>query len=75
MQCRKRAAEFVARQVRLADAEGRDATPVVSALAEIPHLGRPGHGTYDPMVHMTVEFAREYLRNVQQKRGEVDMPE
>ncbi len=75
LQCRKRAAEFVARQVRLADAEGRDATPVVSALAEIPHLGRPGHGTYDPMVHMTVEFAREYLRNVQQKRGEVDMRE
>ena len=27
------------------------------------------------MVHMTVEFAREYLRNVQQKRGEVDMRE
>lgn len=75
LQCRKRAAEFVARQVRLADAEGRDATPVISALAEIPHRGRPGHGPYDPLVHMTVEFAREYLRRVQHKTGELNMRE
>ena len=75
LQCRKRAAEFVARQVRLADAEGRDAMPVISALAEIPHIGRPGHGPYDPLVHMTVEFAREYLRRVQHKIGELDMRE
>lgn len=75
LQCRKRAAEFVARQVRLADAEGRDAIPVISALAEIPHLGRPGHGQYDPLVHMTVEFAREYLRRVQHKIGELDIQE
>ncbi|HLK07808.1 MAG TPA: hypothetical protein VKV30_07705 [Candidatus Angelobacter sp.] len=75
LQCRKRAAEFVAQQVRLADAEGRDATPVISALAEIPHIGRPGHGPYDPLVHSTVEFAREYLRRVQHKIGELDMRE
>lgn len=75
LQCRKRAAEFVFRQVRLADTEGRDATPVISALAEIPHIGRPGHGPYDPMVHMIVEFAREYLRRVQHKIGELDMRE
>ena len=75
LQCRKPAAEFVARQVRLADAEGRDATPVISALAEIPHIGRRGHGPYDPMVHMTVTFAREYLRRVQHKIGELDMRE
>jgi hypothetical protein len=75
LQCRKRAAEFVARRVRLADAEGRDATPVILALAEIPHLGRPGHGQYDPLVHMTVEFAREYLRRVQHKIGELDIRE
>jgi len=75
LQCRKRAAEFVARQVRLADAEGRDAIPVISALAEFPHLGRPGHGQYDPLVHMTVEFAREYLRRVQHEIGGRDMRE
>jgi hypothetical protein len=40
---RKPAAEFVAKQIRLAEAEGRDVTPVLSALAEIPSLGRLGH--------------------------------
>lgn len=75
LQCRKRAAEFIARQIRLADAEGRDAMPVISALAEIPHIGRPGHGLYDPLVYLTVEFAREYLRRVQHKMGELDMRE
>jgi len=75
LQCRKQAAEFVARQVRLAEAEGRDATPVISALAEIPHIGRHGHGPYDPLVHSTVEFARHYLRGVQHKIGELDMRE
>jgi len=74
LQCRKQAAEFVAQQVRLADAEGRDATPVISALAAIPHLGRPGHGPYDPLVYMTVTYAREYLRRVQHP-GELDMRE
>ena len=75
LQCRKRAAEFVARQVRLADVAGRDALPVISALAEIPHIGGPGHGPYDPLVHLTVEFAREYLRHVQHKMGELDLRE
>jgi hypothetical protein len=75
LQCRKPAAEFVARQVRLADAEGRDATPVISVLAEIPHIGRPGRGPYDPLAHMTVEFAREYLRRVRNKVGDRDMRE
>ena len=75
LQCRKRAAEFVARQVRLAKAEGREPMPVISALAEIPHIGRPGHGPYDPLVHMTVEFAREYLRRMQHKIGDLVMQE
>jgi hypothetical protein len=75
LQCRKQAAEFVARQVRLAESEGRDVTPVISALAEIPHIGRPEHGPYDPLVHSTVKFAREYLRRVQRKIGELDMRE
>lgn len=34
--CRKPAAEFVAKQIRLADAESRDPAPVLKALAEIP---------------------------------------
>jgi len=75
LQCRKQAAEFVARQIRLAEADGRDAIPVISALAEIPHIGRPEHGPYDPLVHSTVEFARQYLRGVQHKIGELDMRE
>jgi hypothetical protein len=75
LQCRKRAAEFVARQVRLADAERRDATPLITALADIPHLSRSGHGYYDPLVHMTVKFAHEYLRRVQHKIGALDMRE
>ena len=75
LQSRKPAAEFVARQVRLADAEGRDAMPVISALAEIPHLGRPRHGPYDPLVHNTVNFAREYLRRVQHTTSERNLRE
>jgi hypothetical protein len=75
LQCRKRGAEFVAQQVRLADAAGRDATPVISALAEIPHLGGPGHGQYDPLVHWTVEFAREFLQRSKLKIGDRDMRE
>jgi hypothetical protein len=75
LRCRKRAAEFVAQQVRLADVEGRDATPVISALAEIPHLGRPGHGQYDPLVHWTVEFAREFLQRSKRKIAGRDMRE
>jgi hypothetical protein len=39
LRCRQRAAEFVAKQIRLAEAEDRDVTPVPSALAEIPVLG------------------------------------
>jgi hypothetical protein len=43
------AAEFVAKQIRLAQAEDRDITPVLSALVEIPCLGRLGHAQSDPL--------------------------
>jgi hypothetical protein len=36
LQGRKLAAEFVAKQIRLAQAEGRDVTPVLNALAQAP---------------------------------------
>lgn len=62
LQCRKPAAEFVAKQIRTALAEGRDVTPVLSALSEIPCLGRLGHKQGDPRVHWTKRYARDYLR-------------
>jgi hypothetical protein len=67
LQCRKPAAEFVAKQVRLAEAESRDVTPVLSALAEIPHLRN------DPLAHWTQHYARDYLRHSQKSVSGVDM--
>lgn len=61
--CRKHAAEFIARQIRLAMVEGRDATPVLTALAEMPCLGRLGHGPVDALSHLVRDFAQEYLRH------------
>ena len=75
LQCRKRAAEFVARQVRLAMAEGRDVTPVLKALTEIPCLGRLGQAQSDPLVHWTRYYAEEYLRSRERKIGETDWGE
>jgi hypothetical protein len=57
LQCRKLAAEFVAKQIRLADAEGRDPKPVLSALAEIPHLRD------DLLAHWTKHYANDFLRH------------
>jgi hypothetical protein len=65
LRARKPAAEFVARQIRLADAEGRDVTPVLMALSQIPSLGRIGLAQGDPFVHCTRNFAEEYLRSGQ----------
>jgi hypothetical protein len=72
---RKPVAEFVARQIRLAEAEHRDIAPVLSALAEVPCFGRPGHAQADPLVHWTRRYAREYLRAAGRKIGNVDMRE
>ena len=71
LQCRKPAAEFVARQIRRAMEEHGDVEPVLSALAEIPcfgslhHLGR---GPSDPRVLWIKRYAQDYLRKV--KRGD-----
>jgi hypothetical protein len=75
LQCRKRAAEFIARQIRLAMAEGREVTPVLSALAEVPCFGGLGRGQGDPLVHWTQHYAREYLHAMSHRVGTFDMRE
>ena len=64
LQCRKRGAEFVASQIRLAEAEGRDVTPVLSALVDIPHFGNLHHAQGDRLVQWTQYYARDYLNHV-----------
>jgi hypothetical protein len=61
LRCRKTAALFIAKQIRLAEAEGRDVTPVLTALAEMPRFGRPRYAREDPMVHGIERYAREYM--------------
>lgn len=61
---RKPAAEFVAKQIRSAQAEGRDVVPVLSALAAIPCFGRPGRTQGDPLVHWTRRYASDYLHAI-----------
>ena len=65
LQCRKRGAEFVAKQIRLAEAEDRDVTPVLSALVEIPHFGSLHREQGDRLVQWTQYYARECLRRIQ----------
>jgi hypothetical protein len=72
---RKPAAEFVAKQVRRAKDEGRDVEPVLSALAEIPCLGRLGHAQGDPLVHWTRHHARDYLRSMNRETTGIDWAE
>lgn len=69
LQFRKPAAEFIARQIRLAMAEHRDVTPVLSALAEIPCIGRLGHVQGDPLVHWTRHYAQQYLHAMSRQTG------
>jgi hypothetical protein len=57
LQCRKPAAEFVAKQIRLAESAGRDVTPVLSALASMPFLRD------DYIAYWTRHFASHYLRS------------
>ena len=64
LQCRKRGAEFIAKQIRLAEAESRDVTPVLSALVDIPHLGSLHHEQGDRLVQWTRYYARDYLSHV-----------
>ncbi len=58
LNCRKPAAEFIAKQVRASESEHRDVTPVLSALAQIPHLRD------DYLAHWTKYYASWYLRRM-----------
>jgi hypothetical protein len=69
LQGRKRAAEYVANHVRLAKMEGRDPTPVVTALRDMPHLRS------DILAHLVCEYARTYLRHSSMRTGLVDRTE
>jgi hypothetical protein len=75
LQGRKRAAEFVARQIRIAREEGRDVTPVLNALVEAPSLGDVGSPQGDPLFHSVRRYARDYLRHMNRKIGDTDMGE
>jgi hypothetical protein len=75
LQCRKRGAEFIAKQIRLAEAEGRDVTPVLTALAEAPSLGRLGRPQGDPLFHWVRHYAKDFLRCMKRRLGDVDMRE
>jgi hypothetical protein len=74
LQGRKRAAEFVAKQIRMAQAEGRDVTPVLSALAEAPALGSSGRQG-DPVFHSVRHYASDYLLHMHRKIGNLDLAE
>lgn len=65
LHCRKRGAEFVAKQIRLAQAEDRDVTPVLSALVDIPHFGSLHREQGDRLVQWTQYYARECLHRIQ----------
>jgi hypothetical protein len=74
LQGRRIAAEFVAKQIHLARAEGRDVTPVLTALAEAPALGtlaRQG----DPLFRSVRRYASDFLRHMHHKIGNLDMAE
>lgn len=75
LQGRKRAAEFVARQIRMAQAEGRDITPVLTALVEAPVLGSLGRPEGDPLFHSVRHYARDYLQHMHRKIGGINLSE
>jgi hypothetical protein len=75
LQARKPAAEFVAKQIRLARAESRDAIPVLAALVDAPSLGGRGSSQGDQLLHSVRDYARDYLRHMNRNIGDVDMGE
>jgi hypothetical protein len=75
LQGRKRAAEFVARQIRIAREQGRDVTPILNALVEAPSLGGVGSSQGDPLFDSVRRYARDYLRHINRKIGDTDMGE
>lgn len=61
MVLRKAAGGFVASQVRAADAEGRDATPVLNALASMPVMRD------ELMGRLIADFARRFMHSVSRR--------
>jgi hypothetical protein len=74
LQGRRIAAEFVAKQIHLARAEGRDVTPVLTALAEAPALGIPARQG-DPLFRSVRRYASDFLRHMHHKIGNLDRAE
>lgn len=75
LQGRRLAAEFVAKQIRMAQKEDRDVTPVLNALVEAPSPGSASRPQGDPLFHSVRHYARKYLRSMHRKMGNVDMAE
>jgi hypothetical protein len=64
LQYRKIAGDFIVKQVKLAQAEQRDVSPVLSALAEAPRTRE------DSLARWTRDYAQDYLRHAAMGRGE-----
>jgi hypothetical protein len=75
LRCRKPAADFVVKQIRLAENQHRDVAPVLSALADMPHVGSLRHAQGDPLVHWVQKYARDYLGSLSRNIGSVNTPE
>ncbi|HTH52304.1 MAG TPA: hypothetical protein VL495_00055 [Edaphobacter sp.] len=69
LQLRKRAATYIAQQIRSANAESRDPTPVLTALRDTPHLPN------DHLARLVADYARTYLRRSVMQMGSLDMKE
>jgi len=61
----REAAEFIARQIRLAESEGRDARPVLSALMKAPLLES------DYAAHWVQWYARSYLIGAESQEAQL----
>ncbi len=69
LQLRKRAADYVAQQIRSANAEDRDVTPVLAALRDVPRART------DHLARLIAEYARIYLRRSVLHFDSLDMQE
>jgi hypothetical protein len=67
LRCRRRAAEFVAKQIRLAEAESRDVAPVLSALAEVPTFRNRLYPQGGFVTSWIRQYASQYLRALHHK--------
>lgn len=67
LRCRKRAAQFIAKQIRAAESEHRDVTPVLLALKELPHLRE------DFLAGWTQRYASQYLTRMRDERMRIGM--